>query len=134
MKSGFNVERVSDLEAKYKAKILGENPKAYAGRARYIARLHHLIELADGKIKVHWLSSKNAKMHKFLVFAAIGNGIIRDITFDMVMTEEFRFGQATMGDGNCGAVTPDRFEFQHQLEYHIKETILGLTGQEVEIQ
>lgn len=134
MEPVFSAERINELKATYEAKIAAHNPRAYTGRAMYMARLHHFIELAGGKVTLHWLSGKEAKTHKFLLFVAIGNGNIRELVFDMVMTEAFSFGQATMGDSNCGAVTRDRFESQWQVEEHIKGRILALTGQEVTIQ
>lgn len=134
MNNKYSRERVEELEAQYIEKMENENPRGYKGRAINIARLHHLIELADNKLHIYWLSGQNAKMHKFLIFASTSPGMIRELVFDMVSTEKFNFGQATMGDKNCGAVTAERFEFQFGVEYHIVETIKNLTGQNVTLQ
>lgn len=134
MDEHYTYSRVKELENMYIQRMEAAKPNGYTGRAMYMARLHHFIELADNTIYVHWLSGKDAKMHKFLVFAPTGKGKLSELVFDMVMTEVFSFGQATMGDSNCGAVTPDRFERQWEVEEHIKDRIARLTGQTVNIK
>lgn len=130
----YTFSRVKELESMYIQEMEVTKPNGYTGRAMYMARLHHIIELTDNTLYVHWLSGKNAKNHKFLVFAPTGKGKLTELVFDMVMTERFSFGQATMGDSNCGAVTRDRFEYQWEVEEHIKDLILAITGQTVNIK
>lgn len=134
MYEDYTYSRVRELEDMYIQEMEVTKPNGYKGRAMYMARLHHFIELADNALYVYWLSGKDAKMHKFLVFAPTGKGKLSELVFDMVMTEAFSFGQATMGDSNCGAVTRDRFERQWQVEEHIKDRIARLTGQKVDIK
>lgn len=129
----FSKDRVLELQAQYVKKIEELSPRTYTGRALYIARLHHQIEMAEGKLAILFLSGKNAKMHKFLLLASSGPGNIRDLGFDMSMTGAFRFGRATMGDSECSAVSAERFESHFQIEAHIIQTIKVLTGQDVEI-